>query len=741
MSGEPSVLDYVKARLMPWRGAPPAIPDAPRLPGSEADIKETTAVEAGPLQDSGPLAGRTSAMELPETALPPESPASLAVQTASRPEVTTGVWPWRSLVAVGLALFAQRALEPGPERAWQAGALFYLLATAWFVWAVWRKEWEISPLPAEEGRKDPLTVQPASLWIGMILAVLAFLSLGGNRFTALNLSLWIFSILFIIKGFWIPAPRASSWLSQARAFLSRPAWRPAVTRGTLFLLAASAVVIFFRVHRLSQVPPEMVSDHAEKLLDIWEVMHGETRIFFPRNTGREALQMYLTAAVIQLFGTGYSFLSMKIGTAIAGLLTLPFIYLLGKELGSKRAGLLALFLAGIAYWPNVITRVALRFTLYPLFVAPALYFLIRGLRRSNRNDFILAGLSLGIGLHGYTPIRILPFIVVIAVVLYLLHRQSGGQRKQAILHLALLAGVALVVFLPLLRFWFDSPELFGFRAFTRLGTLERPLPAPALQIFLSNLWNALVMFSWSNGEIWPVSISYRPALDVVSAALFHLGLVLLAARYLRRRNWVDLFLILSIPLLLMPSILSLAFPSENPAPNRGAGAMVPVFLIAGIALDSWMKTLVKHRGKRLAWGLGLALLLVSALQNYGLVFNEYQRAYTLLSWNTTEIGSVIREFSGSLGEPENAYVVAYPHWVDTRLVGINAGFPTKDYAIAPDNLAQTLGQPGPKLFVIYPQDESALAELQLLYPRGYLKTYPSQVEGKDFWTFYVLPEQ
>jgi hypothetical protein len=176
-----------------------------------------------------------------------------------------------------------------------------------------------------------------------------------------------------------------------------PVWNIRITRWTLVLLVALGAVIFFRLYRLDEVPPEMVSDHAEKLLDILDVLNGQTSIFFPRNTGREAIQMYLSAAVIQIFGTGYSFLSMKIGTAIAGLVTLPFIYMLGKEIGNRRAGLLAMVFAGIAYWPNVITRVALRFTFYPLFVAPALYFLIRGLRRSNRNDFILAGLALGIG--------------------------------------------------------------------------------------------------------------------------------------------------------------------------------------------------------------------------------------------------------------------------------------------------------------------------------------------------------
>jgi hypothetical protein len=154
-----------------------------------------------------------------------------------------------------------------------------------------------------------------------------------------------------------------------------------------------------------------------------------------------------------------------------------------------------------------------------------------------------------------------------------------------------------------------------------------------------------------------------------------------------------------------------------------------------------MAILASRRGARLGWGVGLALLLVASLQNFGLVFNQYQRDYSLLSWNTTEIGGVIRAFTHSLGEPENAYVVAYPHWVDTRLVGINAGYPTRDYAIAPEQLSETLEQPGPKLFVIYPQDESSLRALQLFYPQGYLKTYVSSVQGKDFWMYYVLAEQ
>jgi hypothetical protein len=401
--------------------------------------------------------------------------------------------------------------------------------------------------------------------------------------------------------------------------------------------------------------------------------------------------------------------------------------------------------AGIAYWPNVISRVGLRFPLYPLFVAPVLYFLLRGLRHRRLNDFLLAGLFLGIGLHGYTPIRILPFAIVVAVGLYLLHRRAPGERRTALVGLVLLAAVALIAFLPLLRYMLENPAMFGYRAFTRLGSLEQPLPGPAWQIFLKNLWNGLITFSWSNGVIWVHSIPSRPALDVVSGALFLLGTALLLLRYLRRRDWLDLFLLLSIPLLMLPSILSLAFPDENPALNRAAGALVPVFVIVGLGLDSLLTGLEKKLGSRpglLAAGLlAVILVIISANQNFDLVFNQYEQSYTNNSWNTSEMGQVISGYARSFGSLDTAWVVPYPYWVDTRLVGVNAGNPLRDYALWPDQLVSTLTIPGTKLFLVNSQDQASLDALRALYPQGVSKLYNSPIESQSFWIFFVPSSQ
>jgi hypothetical protein len=504
-------------------------------------------------------------------------------------------------------------------------------------------------------------------------------------------------------------------------------------------------VIYFRVSHLGAVAPEMVSDHLEKLYDVMDVLNGKTPIFFPRNTGREGLQMYLIAGTIKLFKTGISFLSMKIGTVALGLFMLPYMYLLGKEVGNRWTGLLAMLLAGIAFWPNVLARVGLRFILYPAFTAPILYHLFRGIRTANRNHFIAAGIFLGLGLHGYTPFRIVPFLVIVAVGLYLLHERSAQARMRGIVWLGFLALTALIIFLPLFRYWMENPATFNYRLFSRMTAPEGGLPDPALLVFLKNLWGGLVMPIWSGGNIWLVAVTNQPNVDLVSGAMYVLGMGLLFVRYIQQKDWRDITLLLTVPILMLPSTMALAYPMENPAPNRSGGALVVIFLIAAIALETLLRGIKQVMGgipgKRAAWVIGGLLVFIAAAQNHGLTFDKFRDQYLGNAWNTSELGAVIENFTRTVGHPDRTWVVAFPHWVDTRLVGINAGYPTKDYAIWPDEIETTLDIPGPKLFLVKPEDPVALEVLQETYPNGASSLHVSDVLYKDFYIYFVPADE
>ena len=640
-------------------------------------------------------------------------------------------------VALTLALIAQASLVKRPEQIWPA-VLLYLFAVAVIGWAFWEGDLDLAGTVAEARPLAPTQVRVRPLVAGLGLALLTYWGSADNLFHPVTVFCWVSSILLIVMGFWDGQlwlgsrwQRFRTWLQEPRATISIGPWH-------LALLLAVGFSAYFRLGNLQQVPPEPWSDHAEKILDIVDVLNGQTSIFFARNAGREPAQFYLTAAAVNWLGAPLTFLTLKTIMALVGLLTLPFIYLLGRELWGRPIALAGMMLAGVAYWPNVFSRVGLRMAFYPLFLAPAMFYLVRGLRQGRRNDLILSGIAVGAGLYGYSAARITPLVILVGFLLYLVHPSASGRRRTAIIWFAMLVTVAVVVAVPLLRVAHDLPEALFYRTVTRMSSAEQPLPGPPLTIFFSNLWNALRMFAWDGGATGVLSIPFKPILDWVSAALFHLGVALAIVRYLRHRRWEELFLLLAIPLLLLPSVLALAFPIENPHPSRAAGAIVPVFLLAGLTLAGLAGYVDRLWGRRkLGVGLSVALFLIIAKANYQLTIVEYGGQMLEGSWNVSEAGGVVRGFVDSVGRFENAYIVAYPHWMDSRLVADIAGWPGADMAIWADLLAQLPVTDDAHLFLLHPDDEANLNTLRGLFPSGVLSRYTSRVEGRDFFIYFV----
>ena len=139
------------------------------------------------------------------------------------------------------------------------------------------------------------------------------------------------------------------------------------------------------------------------------------------------------------------------------------------------------------------------------------------------------------------------------------------------------------------------------------------------------------------------------------------------------------------------------------------------------------------------YGLALVtiLFILVARINYNLVFVEYQDLFRRSAWNTSEAGEVIRHYAQSIGSYESAHVVAFPHWMDTRLVAMNAGVPTRDYAIGQDQLSGLQDIPGPHLLLLHPDDEASLNTLFELFPHMNVRNWPNKIPGKNFVIAFV----
>ena len=154
---------------------------------------------------------------------------------------------------------------------------------------------------------------------------------------------------------------------------------------------------FFYFHNLDTVPAEMVSDHAEKILDIREIVNGARPVYLERNNGSEPMWSYLVAGWVGQGGRPLDFETLKFTSALFGWLLIPAIFFLAREWFDDDVALMASAFAAISKWSLGVARAGLPFATASLFIVLLLLFLIRAIKRQGRNDFLIAGIFLGAG--------------------------------------------------------------------------------------------------------------------------------------------------------------------------------------------------------------------------------------------------------------------------------------------------------------------------------------------------------
>ena len=595
------------------------------------------------------------------------------------------------------------------------------------------------------------------LWRLMLLplaltsATMAFLWASENTFRWYGVVAWLLAVGSFLLIFWKRDPQRprGRWSG-----FDRDGWHLRWT--TLAVAGLILIGCWFRFWQLNEMPPEMTSDHIEKLLDVHDLDTGQRPIFFVRNTGREPWQFYWTLMFMRLLDLDTKFFALKLGTAVIGALTLPGVYLLGRELFGRRVGLWATLFTAVASWPVILSRIGLRFPFAPAATAWSLLYLLRGLRDGRRNDFLLLGLWLGIGMHGYTAFRAMPLAVVVCWGLALIFRPASLVSRRSLVRNALLTVlIALVVFIPLGRFTLERPQDFWGRSFSRVADPNQSVPDGPVLTLLKNLGELALMFHWKGDDVWVNALMNAPVLDPLLGGLLVLGLVLVLWRGLRRRDPIAPLLVVAGAILLLPSALSLAYPIENPSVVRTGGAIPAVMVIAALPLGLTLER--KSLAPRIAssttrtmlsgWRRGLlvsgALILAIAVTaiNYQRYFSDYWKQYQRYALNTTEIASAIQGFIESGGAPDNAWIVAWPYWIDTRGAGIELGDPTWNNVILdPGELDTHADQPRPRFYVLHWQDWKTLEHLKTLFPRGWSSLYASENRHGDFVLYYVPPE-
>ena len=408
-----------------------------------------------------------------------------------------------------------------------------------------------------------------------------------------GLRLWLFTLVALPVAGYLLGARANASVPEAAP--TPPPWTwPEIVA----VLAVIAVGAGLRIYRLDTIPPGIFVDETNAAGDALRILDGWRASPFGVGWFETPLgYIYYMAGLIKLFGPTYY--TLKAASLIPALLTLPALYLLGRELFGPRVALAALAFLAFNRWHMTMSRWGWNEVAPPLFHILAVYFLARGSRTRNLGSFALAGVVMGLGMYTYLASR----LAVLAILAYIGYRVlvERGYLRRAWQGLLLFLVAYALVFGPLVTTYVRNPFTFlnrsqqvsilnDMKAQYRAENAPSPLVQRALgalglptNITFEPLKRSVIkhlrMFHIEGDYNPRHNIPGQPMLDPITGAFFVLGLLLALWRWRDHRYGL---LLLWIPIVLLGGILTLA--REAPQAYRTLGVVPAIGLLAGDAL-------------------------------------------------------------------------------------------------------------------------------------------------------------
>ncbi len=394
------------------------------------------------------------------------------------------------------------------------------------------------------------------------------------------------------------------------------AW-PGWLEGLLLVLVLS-VAIWFRLHRIHQMPPGLFIDETNAALDALHTLEGRADSLF--GTGWFETPngfVYWQTLFFRLLGT--TFAAIKLQSVLPGVLTVLALYFLGRALYGPGPALVASFLLAVNRWHVTMSRWGWNEVYPPLMQVLALWFIMRGARRRAPVDWALAGVLLGVGMYTYLAIRMAALVIFAYLGYRTLVERAFLRRNWQGLALFLLFYAA--TFAPLGITYAKNPFTFLNRS-QQVSILNDIKQADSWQPLTQSVQRHAAMF-WVEGDHNPRhNLPGKPMLDGITGALFALGAAWALWRWRDHRRGL---MLLWLGITLLGGILSRL--DEAPQAYRTLAVTPAVALLAADAW-AWLWRALALPGRdgrvwRRAAGLlmGLALLAAGWI-NYQVYFQE-----------------------------------------------------------------------------------------------------------------------
>ncbi len=300
----------------------------------------------------------------------------------------------------------------------------------------------------------------------------------------------------------------------------------------LLLGLVIAVGIFARTWEFRRLPPGLNADEASIGVEAYDLAHfGVDRNgvsypvqFIAWGSGQNALYGYVLVPFVAILGL--SPIVVRLPMLLAGIASLPLIYLVGTMTFNRQVGLLGAFLLAISPWHILLSRWGLESNFLPFVFLLAYACLLLGLKR--RAWLFAACLLFGISLYAYgTAYAVVPVFIICAFVI--MTRRTLVRPRDIAIGALLFSAVAAPIglFLAINSLQLPSialgpitiPRLPVEPRFETASLLGQANPTDSIS---NNLWAGLrLLLAESDGIIYNVVDPYGTS--------YHLGLPLAVA--------------------------------------------------------------------------------------------------------------------------------------------------------------------------------------------------------------------
>lgn len=548
----------------------------------------------------------------------------------------------RFLVGAGL-VFAAVSGQLLLRDAAMAGAVLLVGGAFLFAVAFWRKT-VIGPKLCLQGAngghlRDWITL--SGLALAVFLAIAAWLILDVREPSPSFWGIYLSSLIAVVG-----IPGGVAVVNGLRA--SRGSRR---TPTLYWLIAIVVLASVARIAGLSSLPFGTWYDEAANGLEALRVLNEpQYRPVYTDGVNASGHYLFLIVAAFDLFGVSTQ--SIRLISAVAGIATVAAAYFAGRELFGSSMGVIFAFVIAVSRWAVNFSRLGMYNTFTPLFELLAIAFLIRALRKNRLDDFVLAGVSLGLGFCYYSAFQLFAVAVgVFLIYVVITHWRPGPQFW---LGLAAMALAALVVAGPIVKYAHERPESY-FARVQNTSLLAGKSADERIPALSQNLRKHLLMFNVKGDPNGRHNLPGEPMLDPITGALLVLGIALSLMRW---RQPFSLLLLLWFTIALMGGVLSLDF--EAPQSLRSIAALPAVYLLAVIPLHALNQEWAAGGGRYFpgaAVGMIALLLAPSAFYNLDTYFRR--QAQDFASWNAFSTSETLTaRYLNALDPDARAYVIS-----------------------------------------------------------------------------------